>query len=178
MRSVVPYHDGLRSHEKSVVSKRVGFHKKILAGTSKNRANEKNEGIGKYDIREIHSIFTSMYDNYDELVYCICTKDTKRLEKKIQNCEECNDDIKKYLQCDTTIIIDWNDLNQSYHQFKMNFGNKSLDKIINSNKTTLCLKMHQLLGVRKSLRLKNDGIMKHSSYENYQSLQVEKTISL
>ena len=72
-------------------------NKKILAGTSKNRANEKNEGIGKYDIREIHSIFTSMYDNYDELVYCICTKDTKRLEKKIQNCEECNDDIKKYL---------------------------------------------------------------------------------
>lgn len=131
-------------------------NKKILVASSKNRANEKNEVIGNYDIRDIHSIYTSKYHNYDELVYCICTKDTKRLRKKIQNCETCNQDIQEKLQSQTTIIIDWNDLNQAYHQFKMSaYGQTSLDNIINSNKTTLCLKMHQRLGVLKTLRMKN-----------------------
>ena len=59
-------------------------NKKILVTSSKNRKNEKNEGIGKYDIRDIHSIYASKYQDYHELIYCICTKDSERLMKKIQ----------------------------------------------------------------------------------------------
>ena len=129
--------------------------KNILVTSSKNRDNEKNEGIGKYDIRDIHSIFTDKYNNDKELIYCICTKNKERLIKKINNCEECNKDIQEKLLKTTTIIIDWNDLNQAYNQFKMYFGQTKINNIINSNKTTLCLKMHQHLGVLKTLRMKN-----------------------
>ena len=59
------------------------------------------------------------------------------------------------LEKEDTIIIDWNDLNQAYHQFKKIYGKTPIDNIINSNKTTLCLKMHQHLGVLKTLRMKN-----------------------
>ena len=68
--------------------------------------------------------------------------------------ENTNEKLKKHIDREDTIIIDWNDLNQAYHQFKMYFGNKLLDTIINSNKNTLCLKMHQHLGVLKTLRMK------------------------
>lgn len=134
--------------------------KKILVTSSKNRDNEKNEGIGKYDIRDIHSIYASKYENYDELVYCICTKNKERLMNKIQHSEECNEDIKQKLQTQTTIIIDWNDLNQAYHQYKMYFRNISINNTINLNKNTLCLKMHQYLGVKKTLKMKTGGYKK------------------
>ena len=59
------------------------------------------------------------------------------------------------LEKEDTIIIDWDDLNEAYHKFKWSCGKMSIDDIINSNKTTLCLKMHQRLGVLKTLRMKN-----------------------
>ena len=128
----------------------------VVATTSKNRENSKNEGIGKYDIRDLDSIFKTKYDNYDKLIFCICTKDASIFKNKVSNCEECNKDIKDKLEKEDTIIIDWNDLNQSYHQFKIAYKNKSLNTIINSNKNALCLKMHQYLGVLKTLKLKNN----------------------
>ena len=129
-------------------------NKKILVTSSKNRKNEKNEGIGKYDIRDIHSIFSSKYNGY-EIIYCICTKNKELFMKKVKNSEKSNEDIKEILLLEDTIIIDWNDLNQAYHQFKMFYRETPIDNIINSNKTTLCLKMHQHLGVLKTLRMKN-----------------------
>merc|ERR1712224_368275 len=47
------------------------------------------------------------------------------------------------------------DLNQAYHQFKLFYGQTTIDCIINSDKATLCLKMHQRLGVLKTLRMKS-----------------------
>jgi hypothetical protein len=131
-------------------------NKKILVTSSKNRKNKKNEGIGKYDIRDIHSIFSSKYNGY-EIIYCICTKNKELFMKKVKNSEECNEDIKEKLLKEDTIIIDWNDLNQAYHQFKKFYGDIPIDNIINSNKTTLCLKMHQHLGVFKTIEMKNSG---------------------
>ena len=130
-------------------------NKKILVASSKNRENAKNEGIGKYDIRDIHSLYVSKYENYDELVYCICTRNTKRLIDTIQNCRTCNEDIKSKLQRPSTVFVDWKDLNEAFHRFKDIYGQKSWRDIINSNKATLILKMHQHLGVFKTLRMKN-----------------------
>lgn len=129
----------------------------ILATSSKNRKNEKNEGIGKYDIRDIHSLYQSKYKNFDKLVLCICTKNKHILKKKIKNSEKCNEDIKKILQDDSTIIIDWNDLNIAYHKFKNIFGEKLLSDIIDNYKTPLCLKIHQHLSVLKTIEMKNNG---------------------
>ena len=52
----------------------------------------------------------------------------------VNRSEECNQDIKEILLKDSTIIIDWNDLNQAFHQFKISYGQIPLDEIINSNK--------------------------------------------
>ena len=68
--------------------------------------------------------------------------------------EKTNKELKTFLEKEDTIVINWCDLNQAYHQFKKYFGNKSLNSIINLNQKTLCLKMHQHLGVMKTLRLK------------------------
>ena len=70
--------------------------------------------------------------------------------------EKTNKQLKLILEKKDTIIIDWDDLNQAYCQFKMYFVNKSLDSIIHSDKNTLCLKMHQHLGVIKTLKMKSE----------------------
>ena len=36
-----------------------------------NRKKENKEGIGKYDIRDIHSLYQTKYKNFDKLVLCI-----------------------------------------------------------------------------------------------------------
>ena len=72
-----------------------------------------------------------------------------------KNIEKTNHQLKSLLEKEDTIIIDWYDLNQAYHQFKIFYGKTPIDNIINSNKPTLCLKMHQHLGVLKTLRMKN-----------------------
>ena len=63
----------------------------------------------------------------------------------VNRSEECNQDIKEILLKDSTIIIDWNDLNQAFHQFKISYGQIPLDEIINSNKTPLRLKIVNVL---------------------------------
>ena len=130
--------------------------KRILVISSKNRGEEKNEGVNKLDVRQIHSLYTSQYDNYEELIHCTCTKNRERLIKKIENSR--TKDIKEMLQRKTTIIIDWSDLNEAYHQFKKIYEKKPIKDILNLNKTTLCLRMHQQLGVSKTLRMKNNEV--------------------
>ena len=132
--------------------------KKILVTSSKNRENENNEGIGKYDVREIHSIFTSEYNGY-ELVLCICTRNKEVFMKKVNRCGDCNEDIQKMILRENTIIIDWNDLNQAYHQFKMFYGERRLDDIINLNKKTLILRMAQELCTWKTINSVSKNIL-------------------
>ena len=69
--------------------------------------------------------------------------------------KKTNKELKKILN--KSIIIDWDDLNQAFHQFKLIFNNKNINDIINSNKQTVCLKMHQYFGVLKTLNMKNDN---------------------
>ena len=42
------------------------------------------------------------------------------------------------------------------HHFKLSFQHRDIKNIMTSNKSMLCLKMHQQLGVMKTLYLKND----------------------
>jgi hypothetical protein len=83
---------------------------------------------------------------------CVCIRNRIDFETMKKNVEKTNHQLKSLLEKEDTIIIDWNDLNQAYHQFKIFYGVTPIDNIINSNKTTLCLKMHQYLGVLKTLK--------------------------
>jgi len=85
----------------------------------------------------------------------VCIRNRIDFETMKKNIEKTNHLLKSLLEKEDTIIIDWNDLNQAYHQFKIFYGQTPIDNIINSNKNTLILKMHQHLGVLKTLNMKN-----------------------
>jgi hypothetical protein len=125
--------------------------KHLLVTTSKNLNKTQ---VGKLDIDKILTNFKQYEEEYT-MSLCICVRDRINFETMKKNVEKTNHQLKSLLEKEDTIIIDRNDLNQAYHQFKMFYGEKSINNIINSNKTTLCLKMHQHLGVLKTLRMKN-----------------------
>jgi hypothetical protein len=142
--------------DKGDASDLTGINKKnnkhLLVTTSKN-LNKTN--VGKLDIDPILTNFKQYSDDGFEMTLCVCIKSSSVFKIMMNGIEQTNNKLKALLEKEDTIIIDWNDLNQAYHNFKMYFGNKSVDEIINTNKSTLCLKMHQRLGVLKTLRLKN-----------------------
>jgi hypothetical protein len=129
-------------------------NKHILVTTSKNLSKT---NIGKLDIDKILTNFQQYIKNNYTMSLCICIKYYDDYLKMKDNVEKTNKQLKYFLDKEDTIIIDWNDLNQAFHQFKLIFNNKDIDNIINSNKDTLCLKLHQHLGVLKTLRLKRNN---------------------
>lgn len=126
--------------------------KHLLVTTSKNLNKTQ---VGKLDIDKILTNFKQYNVDGYTMSLCICVRNNTDFENMKQKIEESNHELKLLLEKEDTIIIDWHDLNQAYHQFKMFYGQIPIDNIINSNKTTLCLKMHQHLGVLKTLQLKN-----------------------
>ncbi len=134
-----------------------GIHKDnekhLLCTTSKNLNKTQ---VGKLDIDKILTNCQQYEKDGYTKTLCICVRNMDDFENMKKNIEKSNEQLKLLLEKEDTIIIDWNDLNQAYHQFKMFYGEIQLDNIINSNKSTLCLKMHQHLSVLKTLRMKNN----------------------
>tara|TARA_B100000963_G_scaffold361920_1_gene400892 strand:+ start:2294 stop:6442 length:4149 start_codon:yes stop_codon:yes gene_type:complete len=126
--------------------------KHLLVTTSKNLNKTQ---VGKLDIDKILTNFKQYQDEQYTMSLCVCVRDRIDFETMKNNVEKTNHQLKSLLEKEDTIIIDWNDLNQAYHQFKIFYRENPIDNFINSNKTTLCLKMHQHLGVLKTLRMKN-----------------------
>ena len=128
--------------------------KHLLVTTSKNINKTQ---VGKLDIDKILTNFHKYHIDGFTMVLCICIRSNDDFERMKMNIEETNKELKSILINETTIIIDWYDLNEAFHQFKLCFANKSFDSIIHSNQNTLCLKMHQQLGVMKTIKMKNNG---------------------
>lgn len=128
--------------------------KHLLVTTSKNLNKIQ---VGRLDIDKILTNFQKYIIDGFTMSLCICIRNKSDFQKMKECIEETNNYLKSILEKEDTIIIDWNDLNDAYHQFKNYFKNKSLDSIINTNNNTLCLKMHQHLAVLKTLKLKNYG---------------------
>lgn len=121
----------------------------IVVTTSKN--------INKItaDKLEVDKILTNFkqYNNYT-MSLCICIPNIDDFYVMKDRMERSSQELKKILDKDDTIVIDWEDLNQAYHQFKLIFNNIKVKDILNSNKPILCLKMHQQYAVQKTLQLK------------------------
>jgi hypothetical protein len=127
--------------------------KSILVTSSKN-LNKLN--IGKLDIDKIFINFQQYISDSYQMSLCICIRNSRDFQIMKDNIETTSNELKNLIDRDDIIIIDWNDLNQAFHQFKIIFNNKSINEIITLNKATLCLKLHQQLGVLKTLRMKNN----------------------
>jgi hypothetical protein len=125
----------------------------MLVTTSKNLNNIQ---VGKLDIDQILTNFQQYKLEEYTMTLCVCVRNASDFKIMKKNIEETNNQLKSLLEKEDTIIIDRNDLNEAYHQFKIFYGQTPIDNIINSDQTTLCLKMHQRLGVLKTLRMKNN----------------------
>jgi hypothetical protein len=88
--------------------------KHLLVSTSKNLNKTQ---VGKLDIDKILTNF-KQYEEYT-MSLCICVRDRIGFETMKNNVEKTNHQLKSLLEKEDTIIIDWNDLNQAYHQFKI-----------------------------------------------------------
>ena len=154
-------HNLIKLKDKGDSSDLTGIHNKnkkdILVTTSKN-LNKLN--VGKLDIDKIVTNFQQYEKDGYTMSLCICIRDIDEFKIMKNSIEYSNKELKLLLDKENTLIIDWNDLNQAYNLFKMNFQNTHIETILNSNKKPICLKMHQQLGVLKTMKLKHSNEMK------------------
>ena len=91
-------------------------HKIIIVSTSKNN---NTEHIGGYDIRDISDLYHQKYKTYEELRYCLCTRNSKVTRELISKSELANKDIRDKLEHLSTIYVDWNDLQEAFYNFNL-----------------------------------------------------------
>ena len=124
----------------------------LLVCTSKNN-NKIN--VGKLDIDKILTNFKKYEDNHT-MILCVSVRNKTSYLKMKQNIEKTNKDLKDVLNEKDTIVIDWDDINEAYHNFKLFFNVVSIDSIISATKQSIVLKMHQHLSVMKTMRIKQN----------------------
>jgi hypothetical protein len=124
----------------------------ILVCTSKNK-NKIN--VGTLDIDKILTNFRKYERNYTMTLCIVVRNQTSYIEMK-QHIENTNDDLKQVLNKDGTIVLDWNDLNEAYHSFKLFFSDVSIENIMSCDKQTSVFKMHQHFSITKTINKKNN----------------------
>lgn len=129
-------------------------NKTIIATTCKNRDKY---GINDLDIRDLSDLYNKNYksNNY-ELILCIIIPNKEYLFKITNNCEKSSNDIKKMILENNTIILDYNDIYDTFNLFKFKFSNISIQKVINlynTNKELIKPYLHQKYSIIKTLFL-------------------------
>jgi hypothetical protein len=132
-------------------------NKHLLLTTSKNLNKLL---IGKLDIDKILLNFNQYREDGFTMTLCICIRSIQDFKTMKKGIEKSNQQLNIILERNDIIIIDWNNLNSAYYNFKEYFCQMNLRTMINSNKPTLCLKLHQSLGVAKTLEMKMSGYTK------------------
>lgn len=133
-----------------------GYHKtkkELLVTTSKNTGGLT---VGKLEIDKILTNFRQYEDEY-KMVLCVVIRRIKKYEKMKSSIENTSDKTAMHLFKSDTIVIDQYDLNEAYHEFKIKYKEIPIEMITECNKTPMELKMHQKLGVMKTLKLKAEG---------------------
>jgi hypothetical protein len=129
--------------------------KTILATTSKNL---NKENVDKLDIDKILTNFKPYEEQGYKLILCVVIRDSKSFHKMVSRIEKTNKKLKDLLLNPSTIIIDWDDINEAYYKFKNIYQNTDVDELIKDLIISpLILKMHQELGVNKTIKLKKKG---------------------
>ena len=128
-------------------------NKHLLVTTSKNL---NKLSAGELDIDKILTNFEQYKPHGYTMQLAICVRSIQEFEIMKTNIEHTSRELKKFIDDKNTIIIDWDDLIEAFHKFKLYFETTHIDTIINSNKSVLVLKMHQLMSVHKTLRMKKE----------------------
>ena len=123
--------------------------KDILIISSKSLTTETS---GSLDIEKM-SFYASKYiqEGYS-IQYGFIVKNKQQTDAMISRTHSSSKELSDLYH--QSIVIDWNDLHQSYHRFKNMFTSIPIDTLLTSTYQPLCLKMHQQLGVVKTIRMK------------------------
>lgn len=132
-----------------------GFHKSIpkhiLASTSKCL---KNLYLNNMDIQTIITNYRPYERRGYTMTLCVVVKDAQEFYTKVVRSERTTREIKKIIDEHQTIVIDWNDLNEAYHQFRKIYGKMTFEELIGVKKPPLVLRLHQRLCCMKTMRMK------------------------
>jgi len=121
-----------------------------LLTTSKNL---KKILVNKLDIDKLIVNFDK---NYKSKTYTLCVmiNSKNKLLKALENCDKTSETIKELILDKNTIIMDWKDLNESYHKFLSIYKHIKIKDLLNVEKEPLILKMHQKFSVERTMYLK------------------------
>jgi hypothetical protein len=151
-------HNQINLKDKGDSSDLTGMHannsKHLLVTTSKNL---NKLSAGDLHIDKILTNFEQYKTHGYTMQLAICVRSIREFEIMKANIEHTSKELKKFIDDKSTILIDWDDLIEAFHKFKMAFETVHIDTIINSNKSTLNLKMHQRMSVDKTLRMKREN---------------------
>lgn len=143
----------IKLKDKGDSSDLTGIHKNddknILVTTSKNITKMT---VGNLDIDKILTNW-KQYQSDHTMTLCFCIRSLNDFEEMKERIESTNKELKIFLNKDN-IIIDWNDLQQAFNQFRIIYKDVIIDSLFDSNKKPLCLKMHQTMSVIKTMELK------------------------
>ena len=143
----------IKLKDKGDSSDLTGIHKNddknILVTTSKNITTMT---VGNLDIDKILTNW-KQYQSDHTMTLCFCIRSLNDFEEMKKRIESTNKELKVFLNKDN-IVIDWNDLQQAFNQFRQIYQDVIIDSLFDSNKKPLCLKMHQTMSVIKTMELK------------------------
>ena len=128
--------------------------KHIIPFSSKNKGKY---GIMGLDISDLFHHLDQYKDDGFTVSYGIVVKSIPELKTKIKNSNKSSGKVRKILEQPDTIMIDWKDLETTFHQFKYVYGSISFKDLIKEKKDPIVLKLHQKLGVYKTMELISKG---------------------
>ena len=126
--------------------------KHLLIMSSKSLTKETSGGL---DIEKMAFYAQKYIDSGYKITYGFIVKNKQLTDDMINRTHQSSKSLADVYKRKDTIVIDWYDLNQAYNTFKIYFNSTPINTILNSNKTPLCLKMHQHISVMKTLRMKD-----------------------
>ena len=110
--------------------------------------------VNKLDIDKLIVNFEKHYKS-KTYTLCIAINSKSKLLKALDNCDKTSQTIKDLILNENTIILDWKDLNESYHKFLSIYKHLKIKYLLDEEKEPLILKMHQEFSVERTMYLKN-----------------------
>ena len=90
----------------------------------------------------------------------LCVPNKKDTDDMIDRTQSSSKVLSELYNRKDTVIIDHNDLKEAHRKFKDVYKNMKIEEILRTYKKPLLFKMHQKLGIMKTLRLKKEKIEK------------------
>lgn len=120
----------------------------------------KDEHSGSLDIEKM-SLYAQQYnDKGYNVSFGFCVENKKETDDMIQRAQSSSEKLAEIYNREDTIVIDHEDLKEAFYKFRDSFKNTQLSELFKSYKKPLVLKMHQKLGIMKTIRLKEEKIEK------------------